>query len=170
MRPSRLVLANVMGAVEDQDAAAIEFLQQHAAGMGLVALEFYSGLGGFAYGLAAACPGSRVAAAFEINDVANDVYQHNHGVRPRQVGCPCGLLVLFILLLLLLLPVSSRCAPPPHPYLVYRFQASCLHSMTSTSNHLESCCAPTTNNHPRPCPAPGEPGVGDPPAAGPLPG
>jgi hypothetical protein len=35
-RPGRLVLADVVAAVEDQDAAAIEFLQEHAAGMGLV--------------------------------------------------------------------------------------------------------------------------------------
>lgn len=33
-----------------------------------------------------------VVEAFEINDTANDVYEHNFGHRPYQVGC--GVLVI----------------------------------------------------------------------------
>lgn len=52
--------------------------------MPLRALEFYSGIGGMHYALIAAVPEAEVLRAFEINDVANDVYEHNFGKRPKQ--------------------------------------------------------------------------------------
>ncbi|GJP38374.1 hypothetical protein CLOM_g22820 [Closterium sp. NIES-68] len=59
------------------------------SGAELRVLEFYSGIGGLRYGLQ--CPGvvaahvaARVVAAFDINEVANDVYQHNFHHRPKQ--------------------------------------------------------------------------------------
>ena len=36
------------------------------------------------YALLQAVPNARVVQAFEISDVANDVYEHNHGWRPWQ--------------------------------------------------------------------------------------
>lgn len=48
----------------------------------MLALEFYSGIGGMHYALKRSNPGAKVVAAFEINNLANDVYQHNFGVRP----------------------------------------------------------------------------------------
>jgi hypothetical protein len=57
----------------------------------LTALEFYSGIGGMRYALDAATRtnrtnrgGHRVLAAFDLNPVANAVYEHNFGVRPIQ--------------------------------------------------------------------------------------
>ncbi len=50
------------------------------------ALEFYSGLGGLHYSLLQARRGEgnvEVLAAFDINDLANRVYEHNHGLRPN---------------------------------------------------------------------------------------
>ncbi|CAN8252277.1 unnamed protein product [Cochlearia groenlandica] len=47
-------------------------------------LEFYSGIGGMRYSLMASGVVAEVVEAFEINDVANDVYQHNFGHRPYQ--------------------------------------------------------------------------------------
>ncbi|CAH8353405.1 unnamed protein product [Eruca vesicaria subsp. sativa] len=47
-------------------------------------LEFYSGIGGMRYSLMASGVVAEVVEAFEINDVANDVYQHNFGHRPHQ--------------------------------------------------------------------------------------
>ncbi|KAL0022632.1 hypothetical protein WJX77_012018 [Trebouxia sp. C0004] len=47
-------------------------------------LEFYSGLGGMHYALARSLPKAEVVCAFDINTVANDVYEHNHGMRPYQ--------------------------------------------------------------------------------------
>ena len=37
------------------------------------------------YALAQSLPKAEVVCAFDINTVANDVYEHNHGVRPYQV-------------------------------------------------------------------------------------
>ncbi|CAI7837090.1 unnamed protein product [Closterium sp. NIES-53] len=58
-------------------------------GAELRVLEFYSGIGGLHYGLQ--CPGvvpahvtARVVAAFDINEVANDVYERNFRHRPKQ--------------------------------------------------------------------------------------
>lgn len=48
-------------------------------------LEFYSGIGGLRYSLLKAAVDATVVEAFDINDVANDVYQHNFGHRPFQV-------------------------------------------------------------------------------------
>ena len=49
------------------------------------ALEFYSGVGGLRYALEAMEDREgEVVAAFDINDMANDVYQHNFGDRPQQ--------------------------------------------------------------------------------------
>lgn len=36
------------------------------------------------FGLQHACPGAQVVAAFDLNEVANDVYEHNFGWRPWQ--------------------------------------------------------------------------------------
>lgn len=53
------------------------------------ALEFYSGIGGLHWALLEAVPGAEVVSAFDINEVANDVYEHNFGCRPHQV-CDWG--------------------------------------------------------------------------------
>ncbi|KAK4547237.1 hypothetical protein RGQ29_032835 [Quercus rubra] len=47
-------------------------------------LEFYSGIGGMRYSLMKAGVNAKVVEAFDINDKANDVYQHNFGHRPYQ--------------------------------------------------------------------------------------
>ncbi|KAH6790908.1 DNA methyltransferase-2 [Perilla frutescens var. frutescens] len=47
-------------------------------------LEFYSGIGGLRYSLMEAGLDAVVVEAFDINDVANDVYEHNFGHRPYQ--------------------------------------------------------------------------------------
>ncbi|GAV70563.1 DNA_methylase domain-containing protein [Cephalotus follicularis] len=47
-------------------------------------LEFYSGIGGMRYSLMKADVKAKVVEAFDINDTANDVYQHNFGHRPYQ--------------------------------------------------------------------------------------
>lgn len=47
-------------------------------------LEFYSGIGGMRYSLIRAGIEATVVEAFDINDKANDVYQHNFGHRPYQ--------------------------------------------------------------------------------------
>ena len=47
-------------------------------------LEFYSGIGGMRYSLASSGVRAEVVEAFDINDVANDVYEHNFGHRPCQ--------------------------------------------------------------------------------------
>ncbi|KAL8166468.1 hypothetical protein V2J09_007967, partial [Rumex salicifolius] len=53
-------------------------------GQPLRVLEFYSGIGGMRYSLLEAEVNAIVVEAFEINDLANDVYQHNFGHRPYQ--------------------------------------------------------------------------------------
>ncbi|XP_021758150.1 tRNA (cytosine(38)-C(5))-methyltransferase-like [Chenopodium quinoa] len=50
----------------------------------LKVLEFYSGIGGMRYSLMKSGVNAEVVQAFEINDIANDVYQHNFGHRPFQ--------------------------------------------------------------------------------------
>ena len=50
---------------------------------------------GMHYALLQAAPHARVVGAFEISDLANDVYEHNHGWRPWQgnietVRCSVG--------------------------------------------------------------------------------
>ncbi|KAF5743297.1 hypothetical protein HS088_TW09G01363 [Tripterygium wilfordii] len=47
-------------------------------------LEFYSGIGGMRYSLTEAGVNAKVVEAFDINDKANDVYEHNFGHRPCQ--------------------------------------------------------------------------------------
>ncbi|XP_059459766.1 tRNA (cytosine(38)-C(5))-methyltransferase 2 isoform X1 [Corylus avellana] len=47
-------------------------------------LEFYSGIGGMRYSLMKAGVNAKVVEAFDINDKANDVYEHNFGHRPHQ--------------------------------------------------------------------------------------
>jgi tRNA (cytosine38-C5)-methyltransferase len=42
-------------------------------------LEFYSGIGGMHWALRASATPYRVLAAFDINPLANQVYQHNFG-------------------------------------------------------------------------------------------
>ena len=39
---------------------------------------------GMHYGLQQACPQAEVVAAFDLNEVANDVYEYNFGWRPWQ--------------------------------------------------------------------------------------
>ncbi|MED6108725.1 C-5 cytosine-specific DNA methylase [Stylosanthes scabra] len=52
-------------------------------------LEFYSGIGGMRYSLMRAGVNAQVVEAFEINDRANDVYEHNFGHRPYQGNIQC---------------------------------------------------------------------------------
>ncbi|RYQ82652.1 hypothetical protein Ahy_B10g101230 isoform A [Arachis hypogaea] len=52
-------------------------------------LEFYSGIGGMRYSLIRAGVKAQVVEAFEINDRANDVYEHNFGHRPYQGNIQC---------------------------------------------------------------------------------
>lgn len=68
------------------------------------------------YGLTQACSGATVACAFDINEVANDVYQHNHGQRPHQVqqqtaglhlSCDSNLTQVAVFLLLLQILLNS---------------------------------------------------------------
>ncbi|XP_059641465.1 tRNA (cytosine(38)-C(5))-methyltransferase 2 isoform X2 [Cornus florida] len=47
-------------------------------------LEFYSGIGGMRYSIVRAGVNATIVEAFDINDIANDVYQHNFGHRPYQ--------------------------------------------------------------------------------------
>ena len=48
------------------------------------ALEFYSGIGGLHYSLSEARGDSaEVLAAFDVNPLANKVYERNHGIRPN---------------------------------------------------------------------------------------
>ncbi|KAK3004853.1 hypothetical protein RJ639_018946 [Escallonia herrerae] len=47
-------------------------------------LEFYSGIGGMRYSMMKAGVNATMVEAFDINDTANDVYQHNFGHRPFQ--------------------------------------------------------------------------------------
>lgn len=44
------------------------------------------------YALAQSLPQAEVVCAFDINTIANDVYEHNHGMRPYQVIVSCSLL------------------------------------------------------------------------------
>ena len=50
------------------------------------AAEFYSGIGGLHYSLLQACSEAEVVAAFDINLLANKVYEHNFGMKPGQVS------------------------------------------------------------------------------------
>ncbi|WOL00521.1 tRNA (cytosine(38)-C(5))-methyltransferase isoform X2 [Canna indica] len=47
-------------------------------------LEFYSGIGAMRYSLMRAGIRGHVVEAFDINNIANDVYEHNFGHRPFQ--------------------------------------------------------------------------------------
>ncbi|KAJ9702514.1 hypothetical protein PVL29_004314 [Vitis rotundifolia] len=47
-------------------------------------LEFYSGIGGMRYSLKRGGVNAKIVEAFDINNIANDVYQHNFGHRPYQ--------------------------------------------------------------------------------------
>eukprot|EP00249_Psilotum_nudum_P010145 c22360_g1_i3 orf=58-1041(-) len=47
-------------------------------------LEFYSGIGGMRFALEKARVPAVVVEAFDINEIANDVYEHNFGQRPHQ--------------------------------------------------------------------------------------
>jgi tRNA (cytosine38-C5)-methyltransferase len=47
-------------------------------------LEFYSGIGGWHYALAASTLRCEVVGAFELNPNANEVYAHNFSLKPRQ--------------------------------------------------------------------------------------
>jgi tRNA (cytosine38-C5)-methyltransferase len=54
--------------------------------MDIVALEFFSGIGGLHYGLQHACPNAKVLASFDTNTIANKVYAHNFGLEPTVKG------------------------------------------------------------------------------------
>ncbi|KAI3876938.1 hypothetical protein MKX03_032483 [Papaver bracteatum] len=47
-------------------------------------LEFYSGIGGMRYSIMEAGVEATMVESFDINDKANDVYEHNFGHRPYQ--------------------------------------------------------------------------------------
>nr|GEW03038.1 tRNA (cytosine(38)-C(5))-methyltransferase [Tanacetum cinerariifolium] len=47
-------------------------------------LEFYSGIGGMRYSAMEAGVNAKMVQAFDINDLANDVYEHNFAHRPFQ--------------------------------------------------------------------------------------
>ncbi|KAL6985299.1 C-5 cytosine-specific DNA methylase [Sarracenia purpurea var. burkii] len=47
-------------------------------------LEFYSGIGGMRYSIMRAGVKAMIVEAFDINDLANDVYEYNFGHRPYQ--------------------------------------------------------------------------------------
>ncbi|CAM6100524.1 unnamed protein product [Calypogeia fissa] len=47
-------------------------------------LEFYSGIGGLRYSLEKSGVKADLVEAFDINELANDVYEHNFGHRPTQ--------------------------------------------------------------------------------------
>lgn len=50
---------------------------------------------GMHFGLQQACPEAQIVAAFDLNEVANDVYEHNFGWRPWQgnlEGVPASVL------------------------------------------------------------------------------
>ncbi|KAL4555761.1 hypothetical protein LXL04_038389 [Taraxacum kok-saghyz] len=49
-------------------------------------LEFYSGIGGMRYSAIKAGLNAQMVEAFDINDLANDVYEHNFGHRPFQAN------------------------------------------------------------------------------------
>ena len=42
---------------------------------------------GMHYGLQRAVPGALVVRAFDLNELANDVYERNFSVRPWQASC-----------------------------------------------------------------------------------
>jgi tRNA (cytosine38-C5)-methyltransferase len=52
----------------------------------ILAIEFFSGIGGLHYGLDYALPKSKVVAAFDMNTIANSVYHHNFGIVPIVKG------------------------------------------------------------------------------------
>ncbi len=49
-------------------------------------MQLYAAPAGMHYGLKLAWPNAEVLAAFDIDDVANDVYECNIGHRPHQVS------------------------------------------------------------------------------------
>ena len=62
----------------------------HGNSSDVKALEFYSGIGGMHFACEMACklgyiPPVEVLAAFDINPVANAVYEHNFGSIVRRV-------------------------------------------------------------------------------------
>ncbi|KAJ1434921.1 S-adenosyl-L-methionine-dependent methyltransferase [Sesbania bispinosa] len=86
-RPGRLEIADqkrLEAAVLRKMAKASE-----SDGGGKRVLEFYSGIGGMRYSLMKAQVNAQVVEAFEINDIANDVYQHNFRHRPYQGNIQC---------------------------------------------------------------------------------
>ncbi|KAJ2736578.1 hypothetical protein IW152_000753 [Coemansia sp. BCRC 34962] len=50
----------------------------------IVCLEFFSGIGGLHYGLQQSGAPGKVAMAFDTNEIANTVYEHNFGYRPSN--------------------------------------------------------------------------------------
>ncbi|CAG9463171.1 unnamed protein product [Pedinophyceae sp. YPF-701] len=70
----------------EERTAAGALLEPYQGGTQLTASEFYSGIGGLHYGLKAARQDARVILSFDINDMANAVYEHNFGMKPRTVN------------------------------------------------------------------------------------
>jgi tRNA (cytosine38-C5)-methyltransferase len=52
----------------------------------IVAIEFFSGIGGLHYGLEYASVTAKVVCSFDTNTVANEVYEHNFGLKPSTKG------------------------------------------------------------------------------------
>ncbi|KAJ1937087.1 hypothetical protein EC988_007997, partial [Linderina pennispora] len=50
----------------------------------VVCLEFFSGIGGLHYGFEQSGVPGTVAMAFDMNENANTVYEHNFGLRPNN--------------------------------------------------------------------------------------
>ena len=48
------------------------------------AVEFFSGIGGWSFALKHSCESVEVVAAYDINPIANKVYQLNHNIKPHH--------------------------------------------------------------------------------------
>ncbi|THG06850.1 hypothetical protein TEA_010187 [Camellia sinensis var. sinensis] len=71
--------------VEDPKRAMVEeSSSNHHQDQPWRVLEFYSGIGGMRYSIMKAGVNATIVEAFDINDVANDVYEYNFGHRPYQ--------------------------------------------------------------------------------------
>ncbi|KAJ4826592.1 C-5 cytosine-specific DNA methylase [Turnera subulata] len=79
-----VVVLKEMVVVEELVVVLEEMVREEEGEKPWRVLEFYSGIGGMRYSLVKAEVNAVVVEAFDINDVANDVYQHNFGHRPFQ--------------------------------------------------------------------------------------
>lgn len=65
-------------------------------------LKFYSGIGGMRFGLELAGIEAEVLDAFDINELANEIYVCNFGQKPRQARHASHLLFYFLFTALLI--------------------------------------------------------------------